>query len=439
MNETHNPDLRCWVTSANEPGSDFPIQNLPFGVFRRKGAEEEARVGVAIGDRVLDIPRCLNAGLLDGTAAEAASFCNTPSLNALMALAPEYGSALRLCLSRLLSLDNPALRDHQRREEMLPAMIEIDLLLPCVVGDYTDFYASIHHARNVGSIFRPDSPLLPNYKYVPIAYHGRASSIVPSGAAIRRPFGQFQDDAGVHFVPTRQLDYELEAGFFIGSGNPLSHPIPVDEAESHLFGMCLVNDWSARDVQKWEYQPLGPFLGKSFATTVSPWVVTMEALEPYRVPAYRRPPGDPAPLPHLASNVNQQRGGIDITLEVFLRSSLMIARGIDPFRLGRSRLRDLYWTPAQLVAHHTSNGCNLRPGDLLASGTLSGEDEDARGSMLELTSRARGPILLPDGEERKFLQDGDEVIMRGYSEHEGFVRIGFGECRGRILPAAETQ
>ncbi len=439
MNETHNPDLRSWLASANDTATDFPIQNLPFGVFRRRGTQQEPRVGVAIGDRVLDIPRCLNAGLIDGTAAEAASFCNAPSLNALMSLAPKWWSALRRGLSRLLSSDSSALRTHSLREEMLPAMVQVDLLLPCVIGDYTDFYSSIHHAHNVGSMFRPDNPLLPNYKYVPIAYHGRSSSIVPSGTGIRRPSGQVKDESGVHFVPTMQLDYELEAGFLVGLGNPLAQPIPVEEAESHIFGMCLVNDWSARDIQAWEYQPLGPFLGKNFATTVSPWVVTLEALEPFRIPACPRPSEDPPPLPYLASPSDEQRGGIDLILEVFIQSSLMKCRGADPLRLGRSRLKDVYWTAAQMVAHHTCNGCNLRPGDLLASGTVSGEGEDARGSLLELTQRGRNPIPLPGGEERAFLQDGDEVVMRGYCEREGFARIGFGECRGRVLPAGQAQ
>jgi len=312
-------------------------------------------------------------------------------------------------------------------------MKDAEMLAPALIGDYTDFYASIFHATNVGSLFRPDNPLLPKYKYVPIGYHGRASSIVPSGAAIRRPQGQAQDPSATapRFGSTRALDYELEAGFFIGPGNALGEPIPIEAAEDHVFGVCLVNDWSARDIQAWEYQPLGPFLGKSFATTISPWVVTMEALAPYRAPLFQRPEGDPAPLPYLHSEGDT---AIDLTLEVEITSAQMRARDFPPIRLSRGNLKDLYWSIAQMVAHHTSNGCNLRPGDLLASGTVSGATPDSRGCLLEITRRGAEPITLPTGELRKFLEDGDEITLRGYCERDGLPRIGLGACSGRISP-----
>jgi fumarylacetoacetase len=313
-------------------------------------------------------------------------------------------------------------------------MAEAELYLPAEVGDYTDFYASVHHATNVGSMFRPDNPLLPNYKYVPIGYHGRASSLVPSGTPVRRPRGQLKgpNDERPTFAPSRLLDYECEVGFFVGRGNALGEPVAIAEAERHLFGFCLVNDWSARDIQTWEYQPLGPFLAKSFATTVSPWVVTMDALEPYRVPVRERAAGDPAPLPYLDDEADRARGGVALTVEVYLSSRRMREEGVSPARLSRSSFTDMYWTAAQMLTHHASNGCNLRPGDLLASGTVSGPERDARGCLLELTWRGAEPLQLPTGETRKFLEDGDEVIMRGSCEREGMVRIGFGECVGRV-------
>jgi fumarylacetoacetase len=318
-------------------------------------------------------------------------------------------------------------------------MSDVDMRAPAVIGDYTDFYASIDHATNVGSMFRPDNPLLPNYKYVPIAYHGRASSIVPGPEAVRRPCGQIRPDpeAPPHYEPSRMLDYELELGFFIGPGNSLGSPISISEAEDHLFGVCLVNDWSARDIQSWEYQPLGPFLAKSFATTISPWVVTMDALAPFRTPAFRRTETDPQPLEYLRSDMNQAAGGLQITLEAYLLSAKMRDAGLSPYPLSRSNFETMYWTPAQFVAHHTSNGCNLRPGDLLASGTVSGPGENERGCLLELAWRGSKPLKLPSSEERRFLADNDEVIFRGWCERKGFVRIGFGECRGIVLPAIE--
>ncbi|HEX6292539.1 MAG TPA: fumarylacetoacetase [Herpetosiphonaceae bacterium] len=437
LNETHDPHLRSWVESAHDPATDFPIQNLPFGVFRRAGTSEAARVGVAIGDHVLDISTCLRQGLLDGPAAEA---CAAPSLNGLMSLGPAAWSALRQQISRLLRADSAAYqRDRQIGDTMLVPIAEAELLLPVEIGDYTDFYASVHHATNVGSMFRPDNPLLPNYKYVPIGYHGRASSIVASGTAVRRPKGQTRDPQAQHpsFGPCKLLDYEAEVGFFVGPGNPLGQPITIDQAEQHIFGLCLVNDWSARDIQTWEYQPLGPFLAKSFATTISPWIVTLEALAPFRSPAFERPPDDPQPLPYLDLDENRDQGGIDMTIEVYLASRQMREQGIAPLRLSRSSFGGMYWTIAQMLTHHASNGCNLRPGDLLASGTVSGEDKDARGCLLELTWRGAEPIELPTGETRKFLQDGDEVIMRGSCERSGAVRVGFGESRGIVLPAVE--
>jgi fumarylacetoacetase len=316
-------------------------------------------------------------------------------------------------------------------------MSQAELFLPAQIGDYSDFYASVYHASNVGSMFRPDNPLLPNYKWVPIGYHGRASTIVLSGTSVRRPSGQIKDPTAESpvFKPSAALDYEMEIGCFVGPGNPIGESVPIEQAEQHLFGLCLVNDWSARDIQSWEYQPLGPFLAKSFATTISPWVVTMEALEPFRVPAFRRPPGDPEPLPYLDSAAGRSRGGLDLTVEVYLTTERMRAAGNPPHKLSRASARDLYWTLAQMLTHHTSNGCSLRPGDLFATGTVSGPAKDSRGCLLELTWRGSEPLTLPSGETRKFLEDGDEVILQGYCEREGAARIGFGECRGVVSPA----
>ena len=434
MDQTHEAGRSSWVASAND-ATDFPIQNLPFGVFCRRG-EDVPRVGIAIGDRILDITECHDEGRFTGPAARAAEACAQPALNPLMSLGRESRVDLRRQVSALLDADSPAHRKTPRlADRVLVPMAEAELLLPSAVGDYSDFYASVHHASNVGSMFRPDNPLLPNYKWVPIGYHGRASSVVVSGTPVRRPNGQTKDpqaDVPV-FGPSRLLDYEMEVGCLVGPGNPLGHPVPLDRAEEHIFGLCLVNDWSARDIQSWEYQPLGPFLSKSFATTISPWIVTLEALEPFRVPAWPRPSGDPAPLPYLWSESNQERGGVDMVVEVFLASSDMRKQKVPPFRLSRGRGADLYWTMAQLLTHHTSNGCNLRSGDLLASGTVSGPEKESRGCLLELTWRGAEPITLPTGEVRKFLEDGDEVIMRGFCERPGAARIGFGECRGVVV------
>lgn len=437
INETHDPGLRSWVESANRAGGDFPIQNLPYGVFRPAGGDEPGRVGVAIGDQVLDVARCRALGLLAGEAATAAAACSHDSLNALMALGPRQQSVLRAALSDLLRGEQSG-GNVELATGALHALEEVEMLLPATIGDYTDFYCSLHHATNVGSMFRPDNPLMPNYKHLPVGYHGRSSSLVPSGVPVRRPCGQTKadDDAAPIFGPSRLLDYELEVGFFVGPGNTLGTRIPIAEAEDHLFGFCLVNDWSARDIQKWEYQPLGPFLGKSFQTSLSPWVVTVEALAPFRTAAFARAEDDPAPLPHLDSEANRAHGGIDMVLEVYLSTQRMRQAGEAPQRLSRGNFRDMYWTAAQMLTHHASNGCNLQPGDLMASGTVSGTSKDARGCLLELTWRGSEPIALPDGEERRFLQDGDEVILRGYCERDGAVRIGLGEVRG-IIGSAE--
>jgi fumarylacetoacetase len=364
--------------------------------------------------------------------------CATPSLNGIMALGRPQWTMLRQQVSRVLSAGGaPSRHDRERAARILVPMAEAELLLPAEVGDYTDFYASVHHATNVGALFRPDNPLLPNYKWVPIGYHGRASSLVPSGTPVPRPTGQRKgpDDAAPSVGPSRMLDYELELGVFVGPGNAMGARVAIDEAEAHLFGMAIVNDWSARDLQAWEYQPLGPFLSKSFATTVSPWVVPMDAIEPFRVPAYARPEGDPAPLPYLDGVVDRARGGLDVTVEAWIATAAMRERGDAPVRLSRGSFRDMYWTVAQLLVHHASNGCPLRPGDLLASGTISGPTRDARGCLLELTTRGAEPVTLPDGERRAFLEDGDELILRAYCEREGATRIGFGECRGVVQPA----
>lgn len=436
INETHDPGARSWVESANQPDADFPIQNLPFGVFARPGHHEAPRIGVAIGDRVLDVWRCHNARPFTGRADPAADACRAPTLNALLGLGPDDWSEFRRQLSARLRADHPEASAH--RLEVEPALVpvtDVELQLPIAIGDYTDFYASIAHATNVGRMMRPDNPLLPNYVFVPIGYHGRASSVVVSGTPVVRPAGQVAGVEGQapRFVPSARLDYEVEVGLVIGGGNPLGHPVPIAEAGRHIFGLCLVNDWSARDIQQWEYQPLGPFLAKSFQTSMSPWVVTLEALEPYRVPARPRRGGEPVPLPYLDDPQDQRRGGIDLELEVWLSSADMRSRGVAGMRVSTSRFADMYWTPAQLVAHHTSNGCNLRPGDLLASGTVSGEARDARGCLLELTWRGTDPLTLPNGETRRFLEDGDEVIMRAHARREGAARIGLGDCRGVVV------
>jgi fumarylacetoacetase len=413
--------MKSWVPSAtNHP--DFPLENLPFGVYRRG---PDGRVCVAIGDELLDLFACHEAGLVTEWA------CTRETLNELMSRGRDNTSRLR---ARIIELLREGSAEREETAKHLVSRKDAELLMPCTIGDYTDFYASIHHATSVGAMFRPDNPLLPNYKHMPIGYHGRSSSMLVSGTSFQRPMGQTCDDPSKPpvFGPSRRLDYEMEVGVLIGRGNDLGAPVPIHEAEHHVFGLCLVNDWSARDIQTWEYQPLGPFLSKSFATSASPWVVTLDALEPYRVPRPPRPEGDPPLLPYL--DFDEDRG-FDITLEVFIRSQQMRDRNDEPLRLSRGNFRDMYWTVGQLVAHHTSNGCNLRAGDLLASGTVSGPAKESRGCLLELTARGSEPIALPTGEERRFLEDGDEVIMRGFCEREGLPRIGFGECRGIVTPA----
>jgi fumarylacetoacetase len=430
MNETNDPGLRSWVTSANQPGTDFPIQNCPLGIF---GGLNGPSIGLAIGDRILDLRSCVDWLLpLPDEIAEA---CTAATLNPLMALGADSAAALRSRLSDLLRADHPNAAAHQRAlQPFLTPLADAIMDKPAAIGDYTDFYASIDHARNLGSFFRPEAPLLANYKYVPIGYHGRASSIVVSGETVKRPSGQTVATSGAipTFGPSRRLDYETEIGFFVGAGNRLGETIAIQRAAEHLFGICLLNDWSARDLQAWEYQPLGPFLAKSFATTLSPWIVTMEALAPFRAPVFVRPAEDPAPLAYLYSEQDQQRGAIDLTLETFLRSAAMGEAGMPAMRLSQTNLRALYWTPAQLLTHHASNGCNLQPGDLLGSGTVSGPEKENCGCLMELTRNGQESIALPTGERRAFLEDGDEIILRGYCERPGFVRIGLGECRGTV-------
>ncbi len=434
INQTHDPNLISWVESANDPHTDFPIQNLPFGVFNRADEDELPRIGVAIGDQVLDLSAVSDVLWSEDLFDMINDACSIESLDFIMVLDPEEISELRRRVSNLLRADNKS-DERYLAEGCIVPMSEVEMLLPAEIGDYTDFYASVHHATNIGRMFRPDNPLMPNYKWVPIGYHSRASSIVVSGTPIHRPSGQTKDDdadAPV-FSASKVLDYELEVGFLIGIGNNLGEPVKIGEAENHIFGLCLVNDWSARDMQRWEYQPLGPFLSKSFATTISPWIVTMEALAPFRAPAFKRTEGDPEPLPYLDSLTNRNRGAFDIVLEANISTQQMREQGVSPQRLSQSNTQDLYWTFAQMLAHHTSNGCNLRSGDLIASGTVSGSTKDSLGCLIELTQRGAEPIDLPTGELRRFLHDGDEITLRGYCEHEGFRRIGFGECRGRIV------
>jgi fumarylacetoacetase len=436
IDATHDPNLRSWIESANQADTDFPIQNLPFGVFHRRGNADQARIGVAIGDQILDLAACRAIGLLQELSEPLQSACSASTLNPLMAMGRTASFQLRHQLSRLLRASS----EPPSASQILIPFAAAELGLPAAIGDYTDFYASIFHATNVGKLFRPDQPLLPNYKHVPIAYHGRASSIVPSGTPILRPWGQRKrpEESVPTFAPAQMLDYELEVGSFVGTGNELGHPIPIDQAEEHLFGLCLINDWSARDIQAWEYQPLGPFLAKSFATTLSPWVVTLEALAPFRCPAFSRAATDPLPLPYLTSAANQQLGGIQLTLDVLLSSAQMRAEKLPPVHLSRGSFQQMYWTIAQMLTHHTSNGCNLRPGDLLASGTVSGAAAGTQGSLLELTQRGTQPIALPNGETRSFLLEGDEVILRGSCEQAGYTKIGLGECRGLVTSRAIT-
>ncbi|MBV8240683.1 MAG: fumarylacetoacetase [Hyphomicrobiales bacterium] len=435
IDETHSPARRSWVASANAH-ADFPIQNLPLCVFAPPGGA--ARGGVAIGDEIFDLAAALELGLFDGLAGRAAEAACGAALNPLFALGREARVALRRRLGDILDADG---RERAKIEALRPRLVhradDCRLELPAAIGDYTDFFAGIHHAANAGKLFRPDNPLLPNYKYVPIGYHGRASSIAVSGAMLRRPSGQRKPSTETvpSFGPSRSLDYELELGVWIGPGNELGTPVAIADAASHIAGFCLLNDWSARDVQAWEYQPLGPFLGKSFLTTISPWVVTPEALAPFRMAQAPRPVGDPAPLPHLLDAADQAAGALDIELEVFLLTPGLRAKGLAPQRLSVGNARHLYWTVAQLVTHHSSGGCNLRAGDLFGTGTISAPEDSGLGSLLEISAGGRRPIELPSGETRRFLEDGDTVVMRARCRRQGFATIGLGECRGTIAAA----
>ena len=421
-----------WVESANGTSCGFPLQSLPYCIFTHDA--RAARPGVGIGSFVLDLEQCSVNGLFGELSASVRLACAAETLNPLIACGAAEHAALR---SRLMDLLD-ATADSTLRALVgvaLTPMSKATFLKPIASANFTDFYASIHHAIRVGRLFRPEQPLLPNYKFVPIGYHGRASSIIVSGTAVRRPEGQRNTgDKIPHFEPTQFLDYEVEVGAYVGSGNLLGEPIEISRAAEQLFGLSLVNDWSARDIQSWEYQPLGPFLAKSFATSVSPWVVPMAAFAPFRVGASPRAAEDPAPLPYLLDSQDQRSGAIDIMLEAFLLTAKMRSDGIIPFRLSRSRMRDLYWTLAQMIAHHTSNGCNLMPGDLLATGTISGAEDHASGCLLELTQRGASPVLLPNGETRAALEDGDEVILHGFCLRDGFPEIFLGECRGTVLP-----
>ncbi|CAM5792677.1 fumarylacetoacetase [Castellaniella caeni] len=433
LDETHDPALRSWVPSANDEATDFPIQNLPFAIFRRRDSAEAWRGGVAIGEQIIDLAAAAQAGLFTADALAVAQAASEPTLNRLMGLGRPAARALRLALSRALAagsdqqaLVQPCLIDQADAQYALPARI----------GDYTDFYTSIHHATHVGQLFRPDNPLMPNYKWVPIGYHGRSSSIGVSPQRFHRPCGQVKpaDATQPHVQASARLDLELELGVLVGRGNALGSPIPIDQAEEHLFGLVLFNDWSARDIQPWEYQPLGPFLAKNFASTVSPWVVTLDALAPFRTP-FARPDGDPQPLPYLDGAVNRAAGGFDIQLEALIQTQTMHAQRQAPTRLARSNYRYAYWTAAQMVAHHTINGCNLQPGDLFGTGTLSGPEPDQACALIELTAGGKRPISLPNGEQRTWLQDGDTVVLRGWCAKPGAARIGFGSCAGTVLPA----
>ena len=433
INETHDTALRSFVERANDGITDFPIQNLPFAVFRRADSDEVFRGGVAIGDRVLDLAKLAGTSVLSGDAANACAAAAESTLNRFMAMGLPAWSALRLALSQALRASSP----HESAvRACLIAQSDVEYALPAHIGDYTDFYTSVYHATNIGRLFRPDNPLLPNYKWVPIGYHGRASSVAMSGQTFPRPVGQIMPPGATEPVlaPSKRMDYELELGIFIGQGNALGSRVAIAQAESHIFGVCLLNDWSARDLQAWEYQPLGPFLAKNFATTISPWIVTLEALAPYRT-AWNRVADDPQPLPYLDSPENRDRGAFDIQLEVLIETSVMREQAQPPQRLCLTSYRHAYWTLAQLVTHHTVNGCNLQPGDLLGTGTLSGPTATEAGALMELTVGGKQPVALASGESRTFLEDGDAVILRAHCEKPGATRIGFGQAYGRIAPA----
>jgi fumarylacetoacetase len=440
LNPTHDPAVKSWLASANTSGTDFPIQNLPFAVLRRSASNEALRGAVAIGDQVLDLAALSQTGLLQGLAQQACQSCAQPTLNAFMALGPRAWTALRHALFALLRAEaTPAVQAEVQR--CLIPQSAVAYGLSAHIANYTDFYTSIHHARNVGRIAKPNDsdPLTPNFRWLPIAYHGRASSVVVSGTPFHRPMGQMMSPGANAPVygPCARLDYELELGIFIGPGNALGEPIPLAQADEHIFGVCLLNDWSARDIQFWEMLPLGPFLGKNFCTTVSPWVVSLEALAPYRQP-FNRPANEPQPLPYLDDAAHRAAGVLDIQLDVLLETRLQRAATQAPTRLSHTSFKHQYWTFAQMVAQHTLGGCNLQSGDLLGSGTISGPTDGEQGAMIELTQAGRAPVLLPNGEQRGFLHDGDVVIFKGWCEAPGAVRIGFGECRGEVLAARQN-
>jgi fumarylacetoacetase len=457
INETHDPSLKSWVESANDPATDFPIQNLPLGAFLAEhDGHTHAHLGIPIGDQILDVSTLSSAGALE-LDEEIVELLHVPTW-AYAAEEPGMLSEIRRAVQNYLRADGPTAKSggqqaRRLRDKCLKPFASTTLYPPVDIENYTDFYASIHHATTVGSMFRPDNPLLPNYKHVPIGYHGRASSIVISGSEIRRPRGQQSpaDDnqaAGPSFGPCKMLDYELEVGCVVGRHNPLGEPVTLAEAEEHMMGLCLVNDWSARDIQKWEYQPLGPFLAKNFATTISPFIVTMEALAPFRAPGAARGASDPKPLAYLLDDGDQKQGGFAINLEVAIQSAEMRTKNMPPKVVGRGTFADMYWTLAQMLTHHTSNGCNLQVGDLIASGTVSGPSGESRGCLLESTwagvdpatgkPKPRTPIELPTGEKRTFLADGDRVVMRGWCESPGRRRIGFGVCDGIVTPALHS-
>jgi fumarylacetoacetase len=443
-NPTHSAFARSWVASANVTGCDFPIQNLPFAGFRRAGSSEAFRGGVAIGDQVIDLAQVAQSACLDGLAHAAAQSCAQATLNDFFAMGPAAWTALRHGLFELLEKAFYGPKVDALRACLI-AQTEVEYTLPTAIGDYTDFYTSIDHARNIGKMIRPDDPVSSNFQWMPIAYHGRVSSIGVSGQRFRRPMGQALPPPGGSstsstgakapvYGPCARLDYELELGIYIGQGNAQGEPIALADAEPHIFGICLLNDWSARDIQFWEMAPLGPFLGKNFCTTISPWIVTMEALEPYRQ-AWSRPDDEPQPLAYLDSPANRAQGALDISLEVWLESDKLRDAGQGPARLSGTSFRHQYWTVAQMVTHHAMGGCNLRSGDLLGSGTISGPGEGEAGAMIELTYGGSKPVTLANGEQRAFLEDGDAVILRGWCNKPGFARIGFGESRGHILPS----
>lgn len=448
-NATHDPSMQSWVESANDPATDFPIQNLALCAFEAEhDGHTHGHLGVAIGDQLLDVSTLAMSGAIGDPEGELAYLLHAPGWN-FVAASPHIWAEVRTKLQEFLKADGTGgQRVRRLREKALTPLAEAKLLLPMTVFDYTDFYASKYHATNVGAMFRPDNPLLPNYKHVPIGYHGRASSLVVSGTPVRRPLGQQappdnEPAAGPGFGPCKLLDYEMELGLYVGAGNKLGEPIAASDVARQLFGMCILNDWSARDLQKWEYQPLGPFLAKNFASTLSPFVITMDALAPFRTEGPVRDAGDPQPLPYLRGTGDWN---IDITVEVWIQSEQMRQKSLSPIRISRGSFKDMYWTVDQLLVHHASNGCNLQAGDLLGSGTISGPSQEARGCLLEMTWQGNGPdgkplprkpIELPSGETRTFLADGDEIIMKAYCERDGFRRVGFGECRGRILPAPQ--